>query len=59
MAKDKAKGKGIQQKAHNGETSRLRCTCVSAFQDSVYGKGIRVHNGTSKGYRCTVCQKDK
>lgn len=57
MAKDKIKG--VQQKAHNGETARLHCTCNSPFQDGFYGKGVRVHNGTSKGYRCTVCGKDK
>lgn len=34
-----------------------KCTCKSEFQDSLYGKGMRVFNRTEdgKGGRCTVC----
>ncbi len=28
---------------------------VHKFQDSTFGKYVRVHNQTSKAYRCTVC----
>ena len=33
------------------------CTCAQAYQDSLYGKGVRVWNKTkSPGeYRCTGC----
>jgi hypothetical protein len=34
-----------------------RCICVSAFQDSLYGKQMRAFNGTRQGFRCTVCGK--
>ncbi|QCG76296.1 hypothetical protein Cassandra_0226 [Pseudomonas phage Cassandra] len=34
------------------------CKCAHDFQDSVYGKGNRVHNVFTKGYRCTVCGKE-
>lgn len=40
-------------------TIKAKCTCKHEFQDSMYGKGIRLFNscGDSKitGYRCTVC----
>ena len=32
-----------------------RCTCKHNWQDRKYGKGKRVKNVTTKGYRCTVC----
>ncbi len=33
-----------------------RCTCNHPFQDSIYGKGMRVHTEGKKGEeRCTVC----
>lgn len=36
-----------------------QCTCsggpAANFQDSVYGKGQRVHNENTKGAKCTVC----
>lgn len=35
------------------------CGCISAFQDEEYGRGLRIHNKTKTGYRCTVCQKEK
>ena len=41
------------------ETKVKSCTCQHEFQDSVYGKGRRVHNKTNGNgrpeYRCTVC----
>lgn len=34
----------------------LKCTCEHEFQDSLYGKGMRVHNVTKDGSAaCTVC----
>jgi len=35
------------------------CTCVSEYQDKLYGKGKRVKNPSkkSKDGRCTVCGK--
>jgi hypothetical protein len=35
------------------------CTCKSDVQDKLYGKGLRLHTVTTKGFRCTVCGKDK
>ena len=41
----------------------LRCHCVSAYQDAVYGSSMRVHNRTKKSegtvQRCTVCGDEK
>lgn len=43
-------------------TRELKCTCVSAFQDQLYGVGMRLFNETGKdqkgGYRCTVCGRE-
>lgn len=40
-------------------TMILPCTCKDEYQDSVYGKGRRVHNVGGKGKEklayCTVC----
>lgn len=36
-----------------------KCYCDSKFQDKKYGKKQRVHNKTMKGYRCTVCGREK
>ncbi len=34
------------------------CGCLSAFQDSRYGVGLRVHNSAAKDtLRCTGCGK--
>lgn len=35
----------------------IQCVCQHAFQDSVYGEKMRVHNKTTKEneYVCTVC----
>ena len=35
------------------------CTCSHAYQDEKYGKNQRCFNKTLKGYRCTVCSKEK
>jgi hypothetical protein len=35
------------------------CSCVHKYQDEKYGENKRVMNKTGKGYRCTVCGKDK
>ena len=35
------------------------CSCKSDFQDKRYGKGKRLHNVTTKGFRCTVCGREK
>ena len=36
----------------------MKCSCKNDFQDKEHGKGERVFNETTKGFRCTVCQKD-
>jgi hypothetical protein len=37
-------------------TKIMICSCSHEFQDSVYGKGMRVHNVNTKGQAfCTVC----
>ena len=36
-------------------TKIVKCTCTHKWQDKKYGKGRRVANACSKGYRCTVC----
>lgn len=44
-----------------GEKSikKLKCDCYNPFQDKRYGAQMRIHNKTIKGWRCTVCGKDK
>ena len=38
-----------------------KCTCEHEYQDSKYGKQMRVHNfGNGKEvWRCTVCGKER
>lgn len=38
-------------------TKKAKCHCVQAYQDSLYGRGVRVWNKTAKTgeYRCTGC----
>lgn len=56
---NKSTEKDIKSEKVKG-TSRLACTCKHDFQDSVYGKGIRLHNVTKLGkFRCTVCSNLK
>jgi hypothetical protein len=44
--------------ANKGEVSVKVCTCTNEGQDSIYGKGKRLHNIDSKDrYVCTVCRK--
>ncbi len=38
---------------------KKRCKCVHPYQDKKYGKKIRIHNKTTKGWRCTVCGNEK
>ena len=45
-------------------TKVLKCNCKNEGQDSLYGKGMRLHNlcKAVKGdgsYRCTVCGNEK
>jgi hypothetical protein len=40
-------------------TRVLKCHCESKWQDEKYGRGKRLHNATTKGYRCTVCGQSK
>ena len=42
-------------------TKKLLCSCYSIFQDKRYGRGKRLHNLKSKdkGWRCTVCGKER
>ena len=36
--------------------SKIRkCTCHHPFQDKTYGRGLRVHNESNNGDKCTVC----
>lgn len=37
-----------------------KCSCLSPFQDSLYGKQMRLHNPAKKmtGLRCTVCNHE-
>jgi len=36
-----------------------KCGCQHKIQDKKHGKQMRVHNKTMKGYRCTVCGREK
>ena len=36
----------------------IRSKCISTFQDKKYGRDRRVHNGTTSGWRCTVCKNE-
>jgi hypothetical protein len=40
------------------ESTVRRCTCAHAGQDQLHGSGLRVHNQTKKGNRCTVCSNE-
>ncbi len=49
-------------KITNG-TKILTCTCISAFQDELYGTKKRVANKcggktTNSNYKCSVCSKE-
>lgn len=39
-------------------TEIKKCSCEHGYQDQKYGKGQRVHNKTTKGWRCSVCKKE-
>jgi len=38
-----------------------KCNCKHEFQDNRYGSFLRIFNilSNDKGYRCTVCGKEK
>lgn len=36
----------------------VKCTCKSDYQDTKYGKGMRVANPATKAAICTVCGKE-
>ena len=36
----------------------LKCTCKHKEQDELHGKGKRVFNKTTNGYKCTVCLRE-
>lgn len=47
-------------------TKIIRCSCTHVAQDSMHGKGMRVHNHAAKAgvlkspaWRCTVCSNVK
>jgi len=40
-------------------TKRLKCSCHHPFQDQKCGSQIRIHNKMIKGWRCTVCGKER
>jgi len=44
------------QNIKNNPAIIASCVCVNPEQDKLYGKGMRVKNGTRNGVRCTVCR---
>jgi hypothetical protein len=51
--------KQVQQSGPKMGSSILRTdTCVSPFQDAMYGRGVRVHNVGKGKARCTVCSRE-
>ena len=50
--------KNLRNAAKYGSSVR-KCRCKSDFQDKKYGNGKRLHNVTTKGWRCTVCDIEK
>lgn len=42
-----------------GDMRAFRCRCESKYQDKRYGKKLRIHNRTTKGWRCTVCGEER
>jgi len=51
--------KEAKQETNKGPTAVFYCACPSVDQDRRYGEGKRLCNRTAKGYRCTVCGKDR
>lgn len=37
----------------------MNCSCSHESQDTLHGKGKRLHNPFKKGFRCTVCGNEK
>lgn len=64
---DQAMNQAIGQSSGNDldirqKSAHKRCDCYHPFQDSRYGKGVRVHNPMQSNlfkWRCTVCGKEK
>ena len=64
--KDK-KSKETKVKSESAPSKKLLCTCSNEYQDSLYGKGFRVHNPTCKTsgvtgkplFRCTGCTTER
>ncbi len=51
--------KQAQQSGPKLGSSILRSdTCVSPFQDTTYGRNVRVHNVGKGKVRCTVCGRE-
>lgn len=40
-------------------TQIMPCTCHHPFQEAIYGERMRAHNRWKKGWRCTVCAREK
>jgi hypothetical protein len=59
--------KAVAKPSGSGDSSKvtkiITCDCIHEIQDSIYGKGNRVHNkGGAKNtvkWKCTVCNKEK
>ena len=52
--------KGMKMQNDTDTTRVLKCTCSHEYQDSLYGKRLRLHNRCGKKasqpfWRCTVC----
>ena len=45
-----AKGDNITKTTSSG-TKVMSCECINDYQDKKYGKSMRVHNPTAKGFR--------
>jgi hypothetical protein len=43
------------EKLPQGMAVKRYCRCSSMDQDALHGNGVRVHNVTKDGFRCTVC----
>lgn len=49
--------KAAKPGARKNESKIDKCTCLNEYQDKLYGKGMRLKNSTTKGFKCTVCSK--
>lgn len=57
------KGKQLAEGTSKNKIKITACTCKHEYQDTKYGKQMRVHNpfkkGDSFGHRCTVCATER